>query len=469
MNRTLPEAIDEIETGEPGTKIAAFFDFDGTLIYGYSALVFAQDRILRRQVGAAEALRTARLGIDYALGRAGYDELIKLAGSTWKGMAPSDVEQLGQRLFREHISDRVYPEARALVAAHRKMGHTIAITTSATWFQVAPIAKALGIEHVVCQHLEVVDNVVTGAMAGASMWGPGKAAAARRFADEYDINFDASYFYADGDEDTALMSEIGKPRPTNPGKHLASVAEERGWPVLNFEARGTPGLDVMARNITGMLVAAPVATGAALLGLVRKSRRDATNLTSTIIPGALLGLANVEVVVDRPDSLADAGPTVYVVQQRSRIDAFVAAKLFGANTKILIDRALAADPVIGTIGRLLDVQFVRGVDEPNAHQMADLTKAMRGGTSVVFMVGSVDDPGRVRPLRVAPLRLARAAEVPLVPIVIRDSEMLVTRRPPVIRPGTIHVEVRDSQQIDATSRDEYEAHARRVTELLRGD
>ena len=376
------------------------------------------------------------------------------------------MEQLGQRLFREHISDRVYPEARALVSAHRKMGHTIAITTSATWFQVAPIAKALGIDHVVCQHLQVVDNVVTGEMAGASMWGPGKAAAARTFADEHDLNFHESFFYADGDEDTALMNEIGKPRPTNPGKHLAAVAAEKGWPVLHFEPRGTPGLDVMARNMTGMLAAAPVATGAALLGLVRKSRRDATNLTNSVIPGVLLGLAHVDVVVDRPDHLDAGRPGVFVVQQRSRIDTFVVAKMLGKDSTILADRALAADPVVGTIGRLLDVQFVRGVDEPDAHQMAELGTRLREGTSVVFMVGSIDDPGRVVPLRVAPLRLAHAADVPFTVAVIRDSEMLVTRRPPVVRPGTIHIDISPPQTITASTRTSLESHARRITEEL---
>ena len=62
--RNLREALEEIDATEAGPKVAAFFDFDGTLIYGYSALVFAQDRIMSRQVGVAEALRTARLGVD---------------------------------------------------------------------------------------------------------------------------------------------------------------------------------------------------------------------------------------------------------------------------------------------------------------------------------------------------------------------------------------------------------------------
>ncbi len=468
MQRSLDDALEEIELSEPGRKIAAFFDFDGTLIYGYSALVFAQDRILRRQVGAAEALRTLRLGIDYARGRAGYDELIKLAGATWKGMTPNEVEELGQRLFKDYISDRVYPEARALVAAHQRKGHTIAITTSATWFQVAPIAKALGIPDVVCQHLEVVDNIVTGNMAGASMWGPGKAAAARRFSDEHDVNFDGSFFYADGDEDTALMSEIGHPRPTNPGKHLAAVAEERGWPILRFASRGTPSIDVMARNITGVIAAAPIATTAAVLGLVRRSRREATNIVTSLVPDAVFGLAAVELVVDGAEHLAMHQPAIVVWNQRSRIDAFVIAKLLRRDCRIIVDRNLATDPVVGTIGRFLDLTFARNHADPDASTRANLSALLAEGTSIAFGLGTrtLPNDGDDARLRSSIPRLAAGAHVTIVPVVIHDSERLVTRRPPMVRPGRIRVSVLEPVVVEGSTRSDFETVAAQITSTI---
>ena len=35
-----------------------------------------------------------------------------------------------------------------------------------------------------------------------------------------------------GDEDIALMSLVGHPRPVNPRPGLAAMAAQRGWPVL---------------------------------------------------------------------------------------------------------------------------------------------------------------------------------------------------------------------------------------------
>jgi putative phosphoserine phosphatase / 1-acylglycerol-3-phosphate O-acyltransferase len=468
MQRTLDEALDEIEQSEAGPKIAAFFDFDGTLIYGYSALVFAQDRIMSRQVGLAEALRTARLGIDYARGKAGYDDLIKLAGSTWKGKTTKDIEALGERLFKQHIADRVYPEARALVAAHRKRGHTIAITTSATWFQVAPIAKALGIPEVVCQHLEIVDDIVTGNMSGASMWGSGKARAARSFATEHDVNFDASFFYADGDEDAALMSEIGNPRPTNPGKHLAAVAEERGWPILRFEPRGTPSPDVIARNVTGMMMAGPIATGAALLGLARRSRREALNVTTSVVPDAMFGLAAVQLDIHGEHHLATT-PSIVVWVQRSRIDAFVIAKLLRRNCTIIVERGLAADPVVGSIGRLFDVAFERNASDPDTALQHRAMEALAGGTTVAFGIGdlaNLKSRNQSTTIRASITRLASQAGVSIIPIVIDGTDRLVTRRPPMIRPGIVRVEVLAPMTFECRTRADHEAAAEAITALM---
>ncbi len=467
-HRMLREALDEIEATEAGPKIAAFFDFDGTLIYGYSALVFAQDRIMSRQVGVAEALRTARLGVDYVRGKAGYDDLIKLAGATWKGKTPKMVEELGERLFKEHIADRVYPEAQALVAAHRRKGHTIAITTSATWFQVAPIAKALGISEVVCQHLEVIDGFVTGNMAGASMWGPGKARAARDFAEEHDVNFDGSFFYADGDEDTALMSEIGNPRPTNPGKHLAAVAEELGWPVLRFESRGTPSPDVIARNVTGMMVAGPIATGAALLGLARRSRREAINVTTSVVPDAMFGLASVHLDVTGEENLP-VEPAIVVWVQRSRIDAFVIAKLLRKNCDIIVDRGLAADPVVGSIGRLFNVSFERNAYDPDVSLQRRAFAALENSTTVAIGIGDLSNLKSRNPstnLRASITRLASQANVSIIPVIINGSDQLVTRRPPMIRPGRIQVEVLQPITFTGTTRADYEAAASAISELM---
>ena len=46
----------------------------------------------------------------------------------------------------QRIAGMVYPDARQIVRAHQRMGHTVALASSATRYQVAPLAADFGIE-----------------------------------------------------------------------------------------------------------------------------------------------------------------------------------------------------------------------------------------------------------------------------------------------------------------------------------
>ena len=101
----------------------------------------------------------------------------------------------------------------------------------------APIARALGIPHVICNHFEVdEDGRLTGAIVRPIVWGRRKAEAVEKFCAANDVELQHSYFYADGDEDLALMRVVGYPRPVNPRAGLAAAAAEHGWPVLRVSA-----------------------------------------------------------------------------------------------------------------------------------------------------------------------------------------------------------------------------------------
>jgi len=48
----------EIRNGPDGPEIGAFFDFDGTIIEGYSVMTFYEDRFRNFEIGPEEATRT---------------------------------------------------------------------------------------------------------------------------------------------------------------------------------------------------------------------------------------------------------------------------------------------------------------------------------------------------------------------------------------------------------------------------
>ena len=137
----LPGSVAEIMASPPGSKIGAFFDLDGTLVAGFTAVILTQERIRRRDMGVGEMISMITAGLNHQLGRIEFEELIGKASSALRGRMLSDLEEIGERLFAQKIESRIYPEMRELVRAHLARGHTVVLSSSALTIQVAPVAK----------------------------------------------------------------------------------------------------------------------------------------------------------------------------------------------------------------------------------------------------------------------------------------------------------------------------------------
>ncbi len=159
---TTRELLAEVERAPKGPKVGAFFDFDGTLIDGYSASVFYQDRLRRLDFWPGELAKSVIAGVGIAVRGDDVANLMKVSVAGWAGHREEEVQELFDRLFRERIAGMVYPEARELVRAHRKAGHTVALASSATRFQLSALAEDLELDNVLCSEVEIVKGFFTG-------------------------------------------------------------------------------------------------------------------------------------------------------------------------------------------------------------------------------------------------------------------------------------------------------------------
>ena len=237
-------ALAEVEHGKPGPEVAAFFDLDGTLVAGFTAAAYLQHRLRQGELDRSVVTETLRLGLEGLLGRIGFEEFLELSLGTLAGRSAADLTTLGDALFEREIRARLQLPIIELVAAHQVRGHRVVLASSATSFQVVPVADALGIEDVLCNRLVVdLDGRLTGQIEGPVIWAAGKARAAQAFADANGIALAESYFYADGSEDVALMYLVGHPRPVNPARRMRAAATRRGWPVIRVpESPRVPGV-----------------------------------------------------------------------------------------------------------------------------------------------------------------------------------------------------------------------------------
>ncbi len=318
---SLEAAITEVRNGPSGPRIAAFFDFDGTLIDGYSVAEFFKHRLFKGEIGLPEAGQLLLSGIRGIETEADFDEFVTVGFRAWKGKTEAEMEALGERLFALSIARCLYPEAWELIEAHRLMGHTLVIASSATRFQIQPMARELGIEHVLCTGIQVRKGVLTGRPSGALAWGEGKADTVRKFAARRRIDLERSYAYANGDEDQAFLQTVGRPRAVNPQPRLAEAAARGGWPVLSFKPRGgRPDLLTIARSVAAYAGMAGGLGVGLWAGLLKRSHREAINRSATLVGDLGLAIAGIEIKVQGEDHLWSHRPAMFLFNHQSQLD-----------------------------------------------------------------------------------------------------------------------------------------------------
>lgn len=266
-----PDPLGRIAAGPSGPGVGAFFDCDGTLVAGFTAVAHAGDRIRRGQAQIGEVLGVVEASLRYKLGRMQFERLLVRAAGYLRGESLTELDAIGERLYAEQVSNKVYPLMRQIVEAHRERGHTLVLSSSALTIHAAPVARALGISHVLCNTFELDDDgLLTGRINRPIVWGHQKAKAAQEFSERNGVELRQSYFYADGDEDGALMDLVGHPRPVNPRPGLAAMAQANGWPVLRVSIPGQRGTGDALAHLPAL---GRAALGSALSAVALRGRR----------------------------------------------------------------------------------------------------------------------------------------------------------------------------------------------------
>ncbi len=442
-SRAIEQAIREIEAAPRGPGLAAIFDFDGTLIPGYSELAWIRQRLRDGELGFAELARTVELAAGLALGTLARHDLILQGLRGWKGRRVAAMDRLADRIFAQAIEPEIFPEMRAIVEAHRRMGHTLVLATSATRFQAGPAARHLGIDEVLTTRLTERRGVLTGRVEGEVLFGPAKAEAVRALAARRRFDLSLSWFYADGDEDEALMHLVGRPRPTQPQPQLARVAARRGWPVRRFTSRGRPDVSLVARNLAATASAIPVFAGAAALKLLTGRKRAAANLVTGALTDISLALGGVQLDVSGEQHLWEARPAVFIWNHRNIFDAQIVGSLVRRDFGAVAKKELAGVPLFAAASRFMHIAFVDRRDTQAAVEaLQPATALLREGISMLVAPEGTRAGGRtVGPFKKGAFRMAMEAGVPVVPIVIRNADDVGSRDSGFMRPARVDVAV----------------------------
>jgi HAD superfamily hydrolase (TIGR01490 family) len=436
------QLIADAEAGPAGPRVGAFFDFDGTLIDGYSLSVFARHHLRSLQIAPADLGRMLLTGLRGVTTEEDFERFTVLGMRAWAGRSEDELTELGERLFVQVISGSLYPEAWRLVEAHSRAGHTVVLASSATRFQVEPAARAMGVKYILVSPVEMEDGICTGRPGGPLLWRGGKATAVRAFASEHDIDLPESYAYSNGHEDVPFLRTVGRPRALNPSRDLEAAARHSGWPVARFRSRGRPGARDIARTAAGLAGMIGGFTTGAALGAVTGSRREAVDLGTTLAGELGSVLAGVRLDVRGAEHLADR-PAVFLFNHQSQLDVLILAKLLRGGFTGVAKKELANSPGFGLMFRLADVAFVDRHDTAQARKaLQPAVQKLRDGISLAIAPeGTRSATPALGPFKKGAFHVAMQAGVPIVPIVIRNSGELMWRGATTIHAGTVQVAV----------------------------
>jgi putative phosphoserine phosphatase/1-acylglycerol-3-phosphate O-acyltransferase len=438
------EITAEIDSAPAGPQIAALFDFDGTIIEGYSVFSFLREQVRRGDLAPFEILATVDAVARFGLGNADFTTLMSLSAHSMKGLKEEDYLDVAQKLFERDLAKKIIPETRALIEAHMRKGHTVAIISSATPYQVLPCAKYLGIDKVACSTIEVKNGIFTGELGGPLCFGVGKVNAALALAEANDVDLDNSYFYSDSTDDIELLEYVGKPRPLNPSQKLRDIAEKRGWPVRVFKSRSRKSVMGVTRNIAAKVSL----VGSVLAGLpiwaLTGSKQEARNFSMSLFGDLASAVTGLKLEVVGEKNLWAARPAVFIFNHQSDIDVMICAKLLRRNFSGVGKTELKKIPLVGAAMEYSGVVLIDRNNSKGAIAALDplIDRIKQDQISVVMAPeGTRSHSKKPKPFKMGAFHIAMQAGVPIIPIVIHNAMDVSPMGDTFYYPGTVEVEI----------------------------
>lgn len=265
----------------PGTRIAAFFDLDKTVIAKSSTLAFSRPFFQEGLINRRAVLKSAYAQFVFMLAGADADQMDRMRAHITALCAGWDVEQVRSivdETLHDIVDPLVYKEATQLIIDHKTEGHDVVVVSASGEELVSPIASMVGATHSVGTKMVVSDGRYSGEI-DFYCAAENKAVAIKELAEKHDYDLTRCYAYSDSVTDLPLLEAVGHPTVVNPDRGLRKIAAQRGWPVLTFSdpvslrARiPTPSGTAVA--VTAIGLGAAAAAGVAWYGLRRKRNKS---------------------------------------------------------------------------------------------------------------------------------------------------------------------------------------------------
>lgn len=210
---------------------AAYLDVDGTLTTGTTLFGFLRYMFEAQARPPDHYVRERRRLRDMTAAGVSREETNRAYYGNLAGLEVSWVQETAENWFRHESNDPDFfnRSVRAELERHRCQRSAIVLVSGSFSALLAPLARDVGADFVICSQPEVVRGRYTGRIA-VPMIGPAKADAIRRHLARDGIDPRRCWAYGDHHTDLDILELVGSPVVV--GCHdpvLLAAASRRGW------------------------------------------------------------------------------------------------------------------------------------------------------------------------------------------------------------------------------------------------
>ena len=215
----------------------ALFDIDDTLIDADAATLWNRWMVSQGMVAQPDFLqREAQMMEQYAAGELDMADYMAFTLKPLEGKTAAELDALTPDFIASHLKQRIYPQGQALIHELQQSGYRVVLISASAEFLVQAIARDIGVNDSLGIQLEYNDSGRhTGNTSGTLTFREGKVARLREWLEQESETLLDARFYSDSMNDLPLLEFVENPVATNPDPRLKSIAQSRGWPVLNWK------------------------------------------------------------------------------------------------------------------------------------------------------------------------------------------------------------------------------------------
>lgn len=217
------------------SRIAAFFDFDKTLLEVESGRLGIQWLWDRRMVPVGYILKIQVANFFYQRQMLSDERMVRILLTFYKNRRFLDFQNGAQDFYREYLMPHLAPRILSRVRFHKNEGHLLVLISGSVRYLLEPVVRDLEFDYLLCTDLEVdPEGFMTGKPKGLVCVDQNKKKLTLKLAQNIGLDLDNSYAYGNHQSDLPLLEIVGHPHVVEPTHILKKVAHQKSWPILTF-------------------------------------------------------------------------------------------------------------------------------------------------------------------------------------------------------------------------------------------